>query len=260
MSVFSIRLSGFLLGILSCVLPFSSGWARLDPALADPVLENVALPDYHYSPDGNDTPEAYLSMMNVQEFTGVKPGSSRETKMRRQTVNDIIRDNPDMPEYMKKAYRAYQETGDRNIRRFAQAASEFQKQELREQLVQHIDDPEKMNRLMAALYGKPYGPYKPVGKSGYVVNQETGEISPGNKALAGAYRQKLAASAVGKKSSSRKRVHTRSRTYREDRHGDPSHEELKEEYLLARRRAVTANRNDLVEELDKMARKNGYFD
>ena len=67
--------------------------------------------------------------------------------MRKQKVEDVLRRNPDMPEYMKRAYRAYQETGDRNIRRFAQAASEFQKQELREQLMQHIDDPEKLNRM-----------------------------------------------------------------------------------------------------------------
>ena len=35
---------------------------------------------------------------------------------------------------------------------------------------------------------------------------------------------------------------------------------MKEEYLAARARAVKANRPDLVEELDKMARKNGLFD
>ncbi|EEO27775.1 hypothetical protein [Oxalobacter paraformigenes] len=256
----SIRKSLLFAAVLSCLLPVSSVLARSGSALVDPVLENTPLPDYQYAPGGEDTPEAWLPVMDGQGFAGAKPGSTREARLRKQKVEEVLRKNPDMPDYMKKAYRAYQETGDRNIRRFAQAASEFQKQELREQLMQHIDDPEKLNRMMSALYGKPYVPYKAVGQSGYVLNQETGEILKGNDALSSAYRRKLAAQAAGKKTaSSRRRESRRGRTYREDRDGGPS-QNMKADYLAARQRAVDAHRPDLVEELDKAAVKNGFFD
>ena len=254
----SIRKSLILAAVFSCLLPVSAAFASSDSGLTDPVLENTPLPDYQYTPGGADTPEAWLPMADGQGFSGAKPGSTKEARIRKQKVEEVLRKNPDMPEYMKKAYRAYQETGDKNIRRFAQAASEFQKQELREQLMQHIDDPEKLNRMMSALYGKPYVPYKAVGQSGYVINQETGEILKGNDALSSAYNRKLAAR--GKKAvSSRGRESRRGRTYREDRDGGPS-KNMKEDYLAARKRAVDANRPDLVEELDKAATRNGFFD
>ena len=251
----SFRKSLLLAAVFSCCLPVSSVWASSDSRLIDPVLENTPLPDYQYTPE-SDMPEAWLPMADGQGFAGAKPGSTKEDRLRKQKVEEVLRKNPDMPDYMKKAYRAYQETGDRNIRRFAQAASEFQKQELREQLMQHIDDPEKLNRMMSALYGKPYVPYKAVGQSGYVLNQETGEILKGNDALSSAYQRKLAAQASGRKTASSSR---RGRTYREDRDGGPSRN-MRENYLAARKRAVDAHRPDLVEELDKAAVKNGFFD
>ena len=35
---------------------------------------------------------------------------------------------------------------------------------------------------------------------------------------------------------------------------------MKDDYLKARKRAVDANRPDLVEELDRAAARNGFFD
>lgn len=250
------RKSVFLAAIFSGILPVSSVSASSgDAALINPVLENTPLPDYQYAPGGRDTPRSLLALVDGQK----NGAQSEEALLRKQKVEDVLRRNPDMPEYMKKAYRAYQETGDRNIRRFAQAASEFQKQELREQLMQHIDDPEKLNRIMSALYGKPYAPYRAIGQSGYVVNQETGEILRGNRTLSGAYDRKLSAQTSGKQGASRRRESSRSRTYREDRHGGPS-QSMKDDYLKARKRAVDANRPDLVEELDRAAARNGFFD
>ncbi len=251
------RFSFFLSVLLAVTLPFSLTDAQASAGLADPNLEKTPLPDYQYSPDG-DSPDAFLSFSNDQGFSNARPQKSADALARRKKVDEILRKNPDMPEYMKKAYLAYQYTGDNNIRRFAQAASEFQKQELREQLMAHIDDPEKLNRLMTVLYGKTYSPYKAVGSSGYVLNQETGEISRGNDGLSGQHDKKLQAGTAKKKNSSRKRE-KRGNNVRENRYGGTS-PEIKQEYLDARARAVKANRPDLVEELDKMARKNGLFD
>ncbi len=251
------RFSFLLAVLLAVTIPFSLTDAQAASGLTDPNLEKTPLPDYQYSPDG-DSPDAFLSFSNDQGFSNASPGQSADAVARRKKVDDILRKNPDMPEYMKKAYLAYQYTGDNNIRRFAQAASEFQKQELREQLMAHIDDPEKLNRLMTALYGKAYSPYRAVGSSGYVLNQETGEISRGNDGLSEQHDKKLQSETGRKKNSSRKRE-KRGNNVREDRYGGASRD-MKQEYLAARARAVKANRPDLVEELDKMARKNGLFD
>lgn len=251
------RFSFLLAVLLAVTIPFSLTDAQAASGLTDPNLEKTPLPAYQYSPDG-DSPDAFLSFSNDQGFSNASPGQSADAVARRKKVDDILRKNPDMPEYMKKAYLAYQYTGDNNIRRFAQAASEFQKQELREQLMAHIDDPEKLNRLMTALYGKAYSPYRAVGSSGYVLNQETGEISRGNDGLSEQHDKKLQSETGRKKNSSRKRE-KRGNNVREDRYGGASRD-MKQEYLAARARAVKANRPDLVEELDKMARKNGLFD
>ena len=251
------RFSFFLSVLLAVTVAFSLTDAQGATGLADPDLEKTPLPDYQYSPDG-DSPDAFLSFANDQGFSNASPQKSADAVARRKKVDDILRKNPDMPEYIKKAYRAYQYTGDSNIRRFAQAASEFQKQELREQLMAHIDDPEKLNRLMTALYGRAYSPYRAVGSSGYVLNQETGEISRGNDGLSERHDKKLQSGTARKKNSSRKRE-KRGNNVRENRYGGTSRE-MKEEYLAARARAVKANRPDLVEELDNMARKNGLFD
>ncbi len=244
--------------VFSCTLSVPSVFARSNDALVDPVLENTPLPDYRYVPGGQDTQKSWLGMVGGRE-AGTRQNTAQDAVLRKQKVDEVLHRNPDMPEYMKRAYRAWQETGDGNIRRFAQAASEFQKQELREQLMQHIDDPEKLNRIMSALYGKPYIPYKAFGQSGYVINQETGEILKGDDTLSRAWNRKLAEKASNKRDSSRKRESSRSRTYREDRDGGPS-QGIKDDYLEARKRAIEANRPDLVEELDRSAVKNGFFD
>lgn len=116
--------------------------------------------------------------------------------LRKQKVDEVQRRNPDMPEYMKRAYRAWQETGD---------------------------------------------------------------ILKGNDTLSRAWKRQLAAKASSKRDSSRKRESSRGRTYREDRNGGPS-QGMKDDYLEARKRAIEANRPDLVEELDRSAVKNGFFD
>lgn len=257
MNSFRFRFSFLLAILLAVTVPFTCADAQASAELADPNLEQTPLPDYQYSPDG-DSPDAFLSFSNDHGFSNGRQEKSADAIARRKKVDEILRKNPDMPEYMKKAYRAYQYTGDNNIRRFAQAASEFQKQELREQLIAHIDDPEKLNRLMTALYGKAYSPYKAVGSSGYVLNQETGEISRGNDDLSAEHDKKRQAGTAKKRNSSRKRE-KRGNNVREDRYGGASRD-MKKEYLAARARAVKANRPDLVEELDKMARKNGLFD
>lgn len=254
---FPFRLSFLLAVSFAAMLPVSLAGAEEGAIFRDAHLEEMPLPDYQYSPDG-DSPDSFLSFSNDQGFSNAGPAGSADALERRKKVDEILRKNPDMPEYMKKAYQAYQYTGDGNIRRFAQAASEFQKQELREQLIQHIDDPEKLNRLITALYGKAYSPYKAVGASGYVLNQTTGEISRGNNSLSAEHDKKLKADTIRKKNFSRKRE-KRGKNIREDRYGGASRD-VKESYLAARARAVNAHRPDLVEELDKMARKNGLFD
>lgn len=253
----SLRLSFLLAVSLAIALPVSLSHAQQSSALSDPNLEKTPLPDYQYSPDG-DSPDDFLPFTHEQGFSGTRQVNNAEKVARRRKIEEMLRKNPDMPEYLKKAYRASLYTGDTNVRRFAQAASEFQKQELREQLIEHIDDPEKLNRLMTALYGKSHSPYKPVGSSGYVLNQETGEITRGNDDLSAGHDRKMQAGASRKKNSSRKRE-KRGNNVREDRYGGTS-SNMKEEYLAARARAVAANRPDLVEELDRMARKNGLFD
>lgn len=248
------RLSFLLAVSVAAIMPFSAPLAQPAAGLADPALEKTPLPDYPYSPDG-ETPDAFLSFPNNSANGQEK--NARSLAQRRK-IGEILRKNPDMPEYMKKAYRAALYTGDNNVHRFAQAASEFQKQELREQLMAHIDDPEKLNRLVAALYGKAHSPYRAVGASGYVLNQDTGEISSGNDRLSALHDKKQKAGKAGKKNDSRKRE-KRGDNVRENRYGGTSRN-MKEDYLAARARAVAANRPDLVEELDRMARKNGLLD
>lgn len=227
---------------------------QVDSRLVDPVLENTPLPDYRYSPDKS----------GMGASPAARPGddvrqSSDGAHAYRQRMKAFADAHPGMPEYLRRAYEAYQVTGDRNVHRFALAASEFQKQHLREQLMQHLDDPEKLNRLLAVLYGKPDQPYTPVGQSGYVLNRETGEILKGDDTLTRAYNRKLAAQAAGKRHNSRRRENSRSRTHREDRDGGPT-QSMKAEYQAARKRALDAGRTDIVEELDKAAIKNGLFD
>lgn len=257
MNFSSFRFSILLATALAVMLPPAFLLAGEVSGPIDPNLEKTPLPDYQYSPDG-DSPDAFLSFSNGQGSSGTRSAKHADAAARRKKIDEILRKNPDMPEYLKKAYRASQYTGDNNVRRFAQAASEFQKQELREQLIAHIDDPEKLNRLMTALYGKAYSPYKAVGSSGYVLNQETGEISRGHDGLSAEHDKKRLSTPARKKNTSRKRE-KRTNNVREDRYGGASLE-MKEDYLAARARAVAANRPDLVEELDKMARKNGLFD
>lgn len=251
----TIRKSAFFPVLFTCVLPVLTATAQPDDAaLTDPVLESTPLPNYKYVPGGKEAQDSWLvRMRGEQAGQTVSP----ETLKNRQKVEELLRSNPDMPAYMKRAYRAWLQTGDKNIHRFAQAASEFQKQELREQLVQHIDDPEKLNRMISVLYGKPNAPYRAVGQSGYAINQETGEIVRGNDALSRAYDRKLAAQA--NRQNARKRETSRSRTYREDRSGNPLHS-MKQDYLGARKRAAAANRPDLVEELDRAAARNSLLD
>ena len=242
--------------IVCCVLPTC---AQADSRLFDPVLENTPLPDYHYAPDGRDTPESWMALLSARQQRENARHPARDAQSYRERMKAFVEANPGMPEYLRQAYEAYRVTGDRNLHHFALAASEFQKQHLREQLMRHLDDPEKLNRLLSILYGKPHQPYTPVGQSGYVLNRETGEILKGDDTLTRAYNRKLAAQATGKRQSSRSRENSRGRTYREDRDGGPT-QSMKAKYQAARKRALEAGRTDIVEELDKTAIKNGFFD
>lgn len=242
--------------IVCCVLPTC---AQADSRLFDPVLENTPLPDYHYAPDGRDTPESWMALLSARQQRENARHPARDAQSYRERMKAFVEANPGMPEYLRQAYEAYRVTGDRNLHHFALAASEFQKQHLREQLMRHLDDPEKLNQLLSILYGKPHQPYTPVGQSGYVLNRETGEILKGDDTLTRAYNRKLAAQATGKRQSSRSRENSRGRTYREDRDGGPT-QSMKAKYQAARKRALEAGRTDLVEELDREAVKNGFFD
>lgn len=181
-------------------------------------------------------------------------------------------DDPDgmdeVPDYMVRAMQAYRVTGDRNIRRFAGAASAFQEQALRDRAMAYLEegDVENYNRVMAILSGRPYAPYSSVGQSGYVVNRSTGEIQVGNPHAAGMHDRKVKAETAQKNASAASR-------YVRAREGRPRTDAAKAvkqktgssamtaaEYREARMRAIEANRPDLVRELDGMARGMGYAD
>ena len=252
-SVRHFALSALFVG---CVLPVH---AQVDPRLVDSVLENTPLPDYHYAPAGRQQRESWVTLLSAEQQRENARHQASDVQSYRARMKAFVDANPGMPEYLRQAYEAYRVTGDRNVHHFALAASEFQKQHLREQLMRHLDDPEKLNRLLSILYGKPHQPYTPVGQSGYVLNRETGEILKGDDTLTRAYNRKLAAQATGKRQSSRSRENSRGRTYREDRDGGPT-QSMKAKYQAARKRALEAGRTDLVEELDREAVKNGFFD
>lgn len=244
----------FLSTLISCMLPVLAAVAQPDnAALTDSVLENMLLPEYRYMPGGKEVQESWQKRLMGN---GTEPVISQETLMNRRKVENMLRDNPDMPMYMKRAYRIWLQTDVENLGRFSKLASEFQKQELREQLIQHIDDPEKLDKMISVLYSKPDVPYMAKDQSGYAINQGTGEIIKENGAPSRAYESKL--SAQINRQSARKRESSRSRTYREDRNGNPVFS--KHDYLKARKQAVATNRPDLVEEEDRAAARNGLID
>lgn len=245
-----VRKTAFLVIVFSCILPVPFALAQSgDAVLVDPVLENMSLPDYLYVSGGRSIPKAPVGgQKNDIGRSGAKEILSRKQKV----VDDVFYRNPDMPEYTKRAYYTYRETESRNSHRFAQAASEFQRQELREQLMQHVDDPEKLNQMISVLYGKPY---EVVGQSGYVVNQGMGEIRKENDALFSTWSSKVFVLAAKEEGGARKRETTRGRTYREDRHGNPS-QGMKDDCLKAGKHVLDASRSDLAEKRDKAAVEN----
>lgn len=175
----------------------------------------------------------------------------------------------DTPGYMVRAMQAYRFTGDRNVKRFADAASEFQLQELREEARGYLKagDVENYNRVMALISGKPYAPYSSVKDSGYVVNRSTGEISVGNPHAASLYDRKTRAD-TEKKQADAASQHARTKAQAEKAASGTSRAGPRQktgasgltetEYREARKKAAAAERPDLVSELDGMAQQMGY--
>lgn len=171
------------------------------------------------------------------------------------------------PDYMRQAMEAYRYTGDRNVKRFAEAVSEFQLQELRAQALEHIDDSEKFNRYMAIISGKQYAPYTSISNSGYVVNKSTGEISVGNSHTARMHDKKVRAD-TARTNASAASQYARTKERQERAVSGASRTASKTaaspgmteaEYRQARARAIEINRMDLVKELDDVAHRSGFI-
>lgn|GEM_PF-4603511 len=171
----------------------------------------------------------------------------------------------DTPPHMRRAMQAYLQTGDRNIKRFAEAVSEFQLQEFRARALLHIDDPEKFNRHMAVISGKPFSPYASISDSGYVVNKSTGEISIGNPRAADIHDKKTKAD-TARKNAGAASQYARTKE-RENRAASQAAAKNKAaaspgltegEYQAARARAIELGRPNLARELDDFARQKGY--
>lgn len=206
-------------------------------------------------------------------FNQAKADTERYRLAQEREVTDILdeRDEADeTPAYMVRAMQAYRLTGDRNVKRFAEATSEFQEQELRERAMMYLEsgDVENYNRTMAIISGKPYAPYSSIGGSGYVVNRGTGEISVGNPHTAGMYDRKVKADTARKNASAASQYARTKAHAQKAAQGTPKAARQKTaasgmtaaEYREARTRAIEASRPDLVKELDDMARHMGYLD
>lgn len=183
---------------------------------------------------------------------------------------DDLDEDDETPDYMVRAMQAYRVTGDRNVKRFAEAVSEFQKQELLGRAAEYLEvgDLENYNRMMAIISGKSYTPYAGVGTSGYVINKSTGEISVGNPHTAGMYDRKIKADTARKNASAASQYartkergeRTASAGQKAGRNKTSASGMTAAEYREARTRAIEAQRPDLVRELDDVARQMGHID
>lgn len=185
-------------------------------------------------------------------------------------VLDDLNEEDETPAYLVRAMQAYRVTGDRNVKRFAEAMSVFQEQEMREKAMAYLEegDLDNYHRIMALISGKSYAPYSSMGTSGYVINKSTGEISVGNSRAAGMHDRKVKADTARKNASAASQyARAKERRERADtgaaktaRQKTGASGMTRAEYGVARARAVEAQRPDLVRELDDMARHMGYLD
>ncbi|WAW09899.1 hypothetical protein NB640_11865 [Oxalobacter vibrioformis] len=222
---------------------------------------------------GEDAASSGKTVKNGNTFNQAKADTERYrlAQEREMTYAFDERDEAgETPEYMVRAMQAYRVTGDRNVKRFAEAVSEFQEQALRERAMGYLEngDVENYNRTMAIISGKPYAPYSSIGGSGYVVNKGTGEISVGNPHTAGMYDRKVKADTARKNASAASQYARSKERAGKAASGTPKATRQKTaasgmtaaEYREARVRAIEASRPDLVKELDGMARHMGYSD
>lgn len=90
----------------------------------------------------------------------------------------------DQPDYMKAAMRLFQNTGDTNALRIAQAGSELQTQGYRDNAASSMDNLDLLNRWNTlAKPGDTYTPMKAVGATGTALNEATGEQIVANEAI-----------------------------------------------------------------------------
>ncbi|WP_156226212.1 hypothetical protein [Herbaspirillum chlorophenolicum] len=93
--------------------------------------------------------------------------------------------------YGPGAAAAFQAGGDAD--KFGGNAMDMQKYQFRDRVLNNIGDPgtdpTKINMGTSAVEGKTYEPFRPVGDTGYTVNQGTGAVGVGNPGMAGLFQQ-----------------------------------------------------------------------
>jgi hypothetical protein len=94
---------------------------------------------------------------------------------RRKSVPDRIAD-PNLPQFVKTALTAFQDTGDTNMDRYSQAMGNFQQQQYISDIASGNEavNPANVGRAYAATEGKPL--YDAVGNTGYSMDKFSSEI------------------------------------------------------------------------------------
>ena len=238
------------------LLPLASTWAQSSqphPLSIAPEKWSATMPE-SITPDDATTQKSAYSYSPEDDPFDASTVSDDDI---RQIMGD-----PNAPDYVVRAYRAQMITGDNNVKRFAEAASEFQRQEIRDRLSESDEIPENADQLRAAVSTAPSMPYVAVGQTGYVLNRVTGELLAADSELVANHKRQIEAKAEkGEKNMKRYRDLSRLRDTvrsRERRHGQTAML-TKEEYERARDRAVTTQRPDIVKELDRMAVTSGLI-
>jgi hypothetical protein len=133
----------------------------------------------------------------AQNMSGQKHSAEadglRYTNERRLAVPGQIESDPDMAPYMQAALKAFQNTGDTNMERYAKGASAFQQQQAISD-IQGGMDPTRTGQAFAAVSGKM--PFSSVGSTGRNINGLTGLGGIIESALAGNYDKKIQSETV----------------------------------------------------------------
>lgn len=139
-----------------------------------------------------DAAELNAARIFAQNMTGKKHGAEAEglsyTNQRRMSVPEQITADPAMPPQMQSILKAFQNTGDTNIERYAKGAGEFQQQQAITD-IQGGADPTRTGQAYAAVSGKM--PFEAVGSTGRNINGLTGLGSIVEQALATNYDKKI---------------------------------------------------------------------